>query len=48
MIPCNYFLWGYFKDYVNCAKLYTVQELQAETKAVAEEITGDNFVAHLQ
>jgi hypothetical protein len=52
---CNYFLWGYHKDRVYRTILHTVQELQAETEAIAEEITDDmlhdtvdNFVVCLQ
>jgi hypothetical protein len=35
---CHYFLWGYLKDHVYCTNLNNVQQLQAETKAVAKEI----------
>jgi hypothetical protein len=48
MNPCNYFLWGHLKDNVYHTKLHTVQELQAETSAAAEEITGYDSVLHLQ
>jgi hypothetical protein len=44
------FLWGYLKDLMYSNNLQTVQELQAETEAIAEEIThnmlhdtGDNL-----
>jgi hypothetical protein len=54
MIPCDYFLWGYLKDCMYRTNPHTVQELQAENAAVAEEITGDilrdtadNFMVHL-
>jgi hypothetical protein len=52
---CNYFLWGYLKDRVYPINLHNVQELQAETEGVAEEITGHilrdtfhKFVVRLQ
>jgi hypothetical protein len=56
MNPCNYFLWGYLKDHVYCTNSHTVQELQVEVEAVAEDIIGgdvfrntaDNFVIFLQ
>jgi len=41
MNPCDYFLWGYLKDCVYHTSPHTVQELQAEIEAVAEDITGD-------
>jgi hypothetical protein len=54
MNPSYCFLWGYLKDHVYHTKLYTIQELQAELEAVAEEIAGvvcdtvDNFMVCLQ
>jgi len=54
MNPCNYFLWGHLKDHVYCTNLHTVQEVQVEIEAVANEVTGDmlhdivnNSVVHL-
>jgi hypothetical protein len=41
MNPNDYFLWVYLKDRVYRTNPHTVQELQVETEAVAEEITGD-------
>jgi hypothetical protein len=53
--PCDYFLWGYFKDNVCCTNPHTVKELQTWIKAITEEITddllhdtADKFVIHLQ
>jgi hypothetical protein len=51
---CDYFLWGYLKDYVYCTNSHTVQELKVETEAAAEKSTADmlhdtadNFVVHV-
>jgi hypothetical protein len=33
---------------VYCTNPHTAQELKAETEAIAEEITGENFVIRLQ
>jgi hypothetical protein len=41
MNPCDYFLQGYLIDHVYHTKLHAVREMQAETEAVAKEITGD-------
>jgi hypothetical protein len=46
--PCDYFLWGYLKGHVFSTNQHTVQEFQVETEAVAEEITGYNFVVYLR
>jgi len=53
--PYDYFLWGYLKDHVYHISSHTVQEVQAEIKAVDEEITSgmlhdrvNNFVVDLQ
>jgi hypothetical protein len=37
----DYFLWGNFQDCVYHTNLHTVQELQTEIAALAEEIAGD-------
>jgi hypothetical protein len=55
MNSCDFFLWGYLKGSVYRINPDTVQEMQAEIKAAAEQITGDMFcdiavnsVVHLQ
>jgi hypothetical protein len=35
MNPCDHILWGYLKDHVYRTNPHTVQDLQAETEAVA-------------
>jgi hypothetical protein len=47
MNPCDYLLWAYLKDRVYRTNPQTVQELQAETEAVAEQITGGRLPTEL-
>jgi len=37
---CDYLLWGYLRE---CVYRTSLQELQAEVEAVAEEMTGDRL-----
>jgi hypothetical protein len=55
MNPYNYFPWCYLRNCVYHTSPHSVQELQAEIEAVAEDITGgilcdtvDNVVVCLQ
>jgi hypothetical protein len=36
MNPCDYFVWGYFKDLVYRTILHSVQEMPAKTEAATK------------